>query len=295
MLEKYKILFFKILAVIAIFFLVDTYFSILVCHYEQYQYPNNKNCAEHCAVLNGPFVFYTALIFNWIGSHMEAISAAISAIATVAIARFTWTLWQAGEKQLAISSNLADIADKQVAIQGLQTDIQKMQHAVGRLQFIADHRPRLRIRHVTIDLDGNTLDKPRLVLHSGEKVTGSLVVVNFGGSNASISDSRYRIIFSQKRFPVAFDFDENALEMLVVNTILESGESCAVAIEDSVPAGSEYIDLRHFDINEWNIYVMGQIKYKDAGGNERFMGFCRKSGSDGKFTPVDDADYEYQD
>jgi hypothetical protein len=43
------------------------------------------------------------------------------------------------------------------------------------------------------------------------------------------------------------------------------------------------------------MYVMGQIRYRDSGGADRFMGFCRERGTDGRFRAVDDADYEYQD
>jgi hypothetical protein len=55
------------------------------------------------------------------------------------------------------------------------------------------------------------------------------------------------------------------------------------------------IFARAFDAEKWVVYVMGQIKYHDEGGADRFMGFCRERRSDGKFRPVEDPDYEYQD
>jgi hypothetical protein len=42
------------------------------------------------------------------------------------------------------------IARRQLLISGQQTDIQRKQQALERLQFLAAHRPRLRIRHVTL-------------------------------------------------------------------------------------------------------------------------------------------------
>jgi hypothetical protein len=79
----------------------------------------------------------------------------ITALATIVIAAFTAALWRstdklwlAGEEQKAISKNLADIAERQMAIAGEQTDIIAKQHAIGRLQFIATHRPRIIVREV---------------------------------------------------------------------------------------------------------------------------------------------------
>ena len=55
------------------------------------------------------------------------------------------------------------------------------------------------------------------------------------------------------------------------------------------------IILHRFDIEDWELYVMGMIRYRDEGGAERFMGFCRKWHRDGRFSAVDDPDYEWED
>ena len=76
-------------------------------------------------------------------------------IFTFILAAFTWMLRQttvdladAGERQIGIANQMADLAGQQVAITATQTDIQKRQHAVGRLEFFATHRPEITVHAI---------------------------------------------------------------------------------------------------------------------------------------------------
>src|SRR5208283_5284405 len=91
------------------------------------------------------------------------------------------------------------------AIAAAQTDIQTKQHAVGRLQYLATHRPRLRIRHVTV-CSGPPIKNPEFF--DGTQVKGGLVVVNIGGSDATIVNTRYRIFFSKFGLPAEAPYDQ---------------------------------------------------------------------------------------
>jgi hypothetical protein len=55
------------------------------------------------------------------------------------------------------------------------------------------------------------------------------------------------------------------------------------------------VEPRQFERGGWKIYVMGQIRYQDEGGRDRFMGFCRVGDGKSGFVAVDDPDYEYED
>jgi hypothetical protein len=59
--------------------------------------------------------------------------------------------------------------------------------------------------------------------------------------------------------------------------------------------GEEPFEIREFDRGDWKIYVMGWIRYRDGAGTERFMGFCRERQANGRFKPVSDPDYEWED
>jgi hypothetical protein len=80
----------------------------------EYCYESGETHQEHCAT------YHVALIALWqVGKALDRAAAGIAALAAVAIAWFTWTLyratnklWEAGERQLAIAKQSADTADR---------------------------------------------------------------------------------------------------------------------------------------------------------------------------------------
>jgi len=225
--------------------------------------------------------------------------AAFTAVLAISTIGLWLTAIGSGRKQSSDMERMADIAEKQMLIAGRQTDIQQKQHAIGRLQFLATHRPRLRVRHVSLIAQGDVIGHPTLFFANGNKIKGSLVVVNIGGSKAMIIETRYRIFFTKTGLPTSAPYDENfRSDLLLPGQTLDIGESCATPIEDEIvmePEKGEDRDIRQFDREEWQIYVMGQIQYQDEGGANRFMGFCRKRKPTGRFLPVKSPDYEYED
>ena len=164
------------------------------------------------------------------------------------------------------------------------------QHAIGRLQFFATHRPKLRVRHVSVADPALTIGHPTLFYQTGERVKGGLVVVNIGGSDATVVETRYRIFFSKTGLPISAPYDEDfRTDLLMPNQILKPGKSCATPIADTIrmdainPDG--VLKIRPFERDGWTIYVMGQIRYADGMGAERFMGFCRMRDKTGKYRP----------
>jgi hypothetical protein len=222
---------------------------------------------------------------------------AVLAISTIGL----WlTTIVSGRKQSADMSRMADIAEKQKLISGLQTDIQSKQHAIGRLQFLATHRPRLRIRHVNLHEGAEPLGF--ISWDHGDEVKGSLIVVNAGGTKATIVESRYRIYFSRTGLPAGeAPYDTTFQDLLIPGQELDVGESCVIPLKDKIEMWGDSIPtedgrtLRRFEQEGWSVYVMGQIRYRDEGGAERFMGFCRKRMSNGRYRPVKSPDYEYED
>lgn len=142
------------------------------------------------------------------GEAITAFFTLVLGLATIGLWISTRELWKSGEKQsVAIAnqsarmSEMATAAGQQVAIIAAQTDIQKKQHAIGRLEFLAVHRPRLRIRHVTLDERAEPLGF--IPWDHGDEIKGSLIVVNAGGTKATIIESRYRIDSAKSAFLLA--------------------------------------------------------------------------------------------
>ena len=186
----------------------------------------------------------------------------------------------------------ANIAEKQMLIAGQQTDIQLKQHAVGRLQFIADKRPRLHVRHVVVGIP---------LARDPEKITGSLVVVNQGGTEARILDSRCRIYWDSVGLPMDPPlYDAKSLPLHGPDDgPIVAGASIIYSIAATELLSDAY---RHNIVSRGiKLYVMGYIRYADLDEKERFMGFCREyeppavSGGHSRFKRVDNEDYEYQD
>jgi hypothetical protein len=204
-----------------------------------------------------------------------ALAAFIIAWFTYTLRRSTDELRESGEKQIVISKQLADIA---------------------KAQHIAATRPRLLVRHIEI----NSVFSADFTIMLGHeaKISGRLTVVNAGGSKAHIVTSEHRIFAAKDGLPIRPPYDGSYPNLLAGGQSLEVGESVECAISDTLvmPFDERFgRPVRQFADEGWSLYVMGRISYMDDAGAERFMAFCRERKSDGRFTAVDDHDYEYED
>jgi hypothetical protein len=245
----------------------------------------------------------------WITDHATVLSAVVSAVAAVVIARFTVVLAGAtrglktsADEQIAEAKALREIAKTQATISGAQNDVLIQQKQIAQMQHLATHRPRLRVRHVYVDDSGILIGQPGFSFIHGARITGGLVVVNVGGTKARIVDSFYRIYFSKTGLPIKSPLDDRGHRLIGVageHKVMEIGESLSVGISDTIvmepPPAPDMVVLRKFEREDWKVYVMGQIQYQDEGGHDRFMGFCRVGDQKSGFRPVDDPDYEYED
>jgi len=95
------------------FFFVDWAFGISIKEYQPNNYSTDQQSyRERLALFNGPFSFYVASIWEWIGRHVEPISAAITALATGVMAIFTGRLWFSTEKLWSEAKAASEIANK---------------------------------------------------------------------------------------------------------------------------------------------------------------------------------------
>lgn len=204
--------------------------------------------------------------------------------------------------QVRIAREQADLTEKQFLLTGRQTDLTERQHGLTRLHYITDKRPRLTIRHVIIDNPTPNMGYQSWLFQPEHPVRGSLVVVNNGGTVAKITDSRYRIYYSNVGLPINPPLDEASVKSLhaPAAVAIEGGKSCTFQISTEEPLGHVGGEITH-GRNNWRLYVMGYIRYADLTDKERFMWFCREYhrpdvvGGEGRFVAVDNPDYEAQD
>ena len=199
---------------------------------------------------------------------------------------------QTAQRQTEKMGEWANSAEKQMLIAGQQTDIQLKQHAIGRLQFIADKRPRLHVRHVIV---GTPL------ACGPNKITGSLVVVNQGGTEARIVDSRCRVLWESVGLPMQPPL--NDARSLPLHSPNDGPIVAGASRVYPITATELLLDAYRHNIESRGIklYVMGYIRYADLDEKERFMGFCREyepppvTGGNSRFKRVENEDYEYED
>jgi len=170
------------------------------------------------------------------------------------------------------AKELVSITGSQMAIAARQTDIIEKQHAIGRLQFIATHRPRVVVRFI----QGSTQDDPPSVF---------VTVVNIGVGEATIVQFGGDIGWKRELASTVFTGSIFAGPKPISPIILQSGERHTFEI-----TGRATTTLgRH-------MAVLGAIRYADAAGVERETGFCRYYDNvRSRFDPSDRSEEEYCD
>ena len=204
-------------------------------------------------------------------------------------------------KQLDLAELQHDLTEKQFLLAGRQCDLAEKQYGLQRLQFLAEHRPRIKIR--SVGLSKAPGDWP---IEEAKPIVGSLVIWNDGASDAVILETQYMFLMSHQGLPMVPPLDSGQAKHLIVETphTLIGHGSLLVPIEwgrqgprgAAIRTGSEVLYL--FGAIR---YHGGDINMADGTMRERWMGFCRRyvlpefMGGDGRFISIDNPDYEYSD
>ena len=235
---------------------------------------------------------------NILASERVAYYTKILAIFTGALSAFgviqVWFLIRADQK----AALAADLAGKQMALSGRQTDLAEKQHGLGREQFFATHRPRLVLKDVFFDEDNLVFE-----------------LVNIGGSDAKIVGGFVVLAFvsDERRFKDAREGNRQGLDGAVFSAgqLRQFKGDVPAAIRDQL---TRMATLAHFPDaarirNADNpappmqdIYFFGAIQYVDGRGEEfgvtRLSAFRRLyviDGPLGGFKRTGNPDHEYAD
>lgn len=240
---------------------------------------------------------------DWRQSTHVNLSITVAVLTVIVTTVQTAILW----RQSILMDRMRQTAEKQANIADRQTTIAEQQHIIA-------YRPRLKVRHVTVDDSiGTRSGQPGITFDGGGPVRCALVVVNEGGSDAEILESPFFTMFLKDNFlPVMLNVDENSSApqmpdgaLFHPKTIIKIGEAKIVTIIGKAKMENNNTDLgvtriRKFKEEGWKLYLLGSIRYRDTakpevGGHDRYMGFCRVwDGLDG-FRSVNNPDLEYQD
>lgn len=201
-------------------------------------------------VVGAPLLFYLDL---------NEASILLTACATVIVAVFTWTLSQ------------ATTATQQVTERTL---------AHLQREFLATHRPHLKIRHVEF-------------IRGEDETAIAFTVVNVGESTATIIESSVTpwIWVKGDKWP--------ALPPYAPKTANPRVKTLANGQESRWKETDETWALFLVDIDgskTHDMMLLGYIVYADENGTRRRLGFChRRLPNTERFEPVPDLDYNYED
>lgn len=203
---------------------------------------------------------------SWITEHATVISAVVSAIAAAVIAWFTVSLARATTGMLTATSE--------------QSRLTKESIELANKEFIASHRPRLRVRRIKAHLQD---DDPLRI---------SYVVVNVGETRAAME--RHEVWLHV----VPSGTDERPLqEKILVETLqLERGEFHPFITTEKTDIKYNTLWGIHPEGRGGTFQVRGIIEYNDDNGVMRRTAFLRTYDPKlGRFRPSDDPEEEYED
>ncbi|MGO8855144.1 MAG: hypothetical protein ACLQO1_05465 [Steroidobacteraceae bacterium] len=203
---------------------------------------------------------------GWLDVH----NGAVTAVATIVIAAFTVFLVRVSNRQASLISDQIKLA---------------------RDEFMATHRPRIRVRNLVINA-------PRFDM--GFPISGQFFVSNIGGSTARIVESYSEVLWNVNSLPMERPYEGNeGNEAVPDDTIIEAGSSNRGKFGSKAPWGFDGIPGGEGP-DGIRVFVLGWIEYIDESTMpiRRRTAFCRefqqRNGS-ARFYSVPDPDYEYEE
>lgn len=204
------------------------------------------------------------------GVFVDKHNGSLALIATFAIAAFTLTRWLATSRNARLTRESIELA---------------------RDEFIADKRPRLRVRNVVVRPASVTGYYPTL-FHPKQFVGGQCYIANHGGTDAIIVEAHCEVFWTNIPLPMQRPYEgKNA----AIRSTIPPGGSLPFPFQSDRPLGERESD----DIKSGGncqIYVLGWVEYDDLRGVRRRTAFCRMYDPVRlRFFAVDDLDYEHEE
>ena len=223
----------------------------------------------------------------WLASERHAGHMEKSAAAAEIAAEAAKAAADAAVAQTTKMGEWTDIAEKQMLIIGRQTDIQEKQHAVSRMQFIADKRPKIRVRNIVVRTNGGRPFFPR------EFVSGQCYMANVGGTDAKITETLCEVFWTNGPLPMERPYEGR--DGLKSTAVLAAGQSSPLSFQSDEPIDVFTASGIMTGVGAW-IYVLGWVEYEDIQGVRRRTAFCRRyDHARGRFVEINDPDYEHEE
>jgi hypothetical protein len=225
-------------------------------HYQPNRYAAYENQTIFNVCTTGGPVWLAGRLVHYIVSHPDVFLGFMTALATGAIAWFTYSLRNSTNEQGRLTQQSIDLA---------------------RQEYVSTHRPKLRVRHI----------RPRL--RHGEPISVHCTVVNIGETSARLD--RYEVTVAT--FPINGPKLQESI--ILKGHDLVGGQSEVFFTERGTSFTydeSWNLDQPHGG----PMFIRGILEYLDDNNVIRRTGFSRKyNPTTNSFSFVDDPEFEYED
>ncbi len=220
---------------------------------------------------------------------LDVTSALITAIATALLTGVTYMLVRLGREQ-------AEAASRQIAISGQQADIQLKQQQIERMELIATHRPRLRIRNIVVKNPRPEIMRGSLFV-GGDFVSGQLYVSNVGGTDATIIEHLVLVYWSDQGLPMERPYEGQDGYVYQSPVKLQAGQSVPIPFQSrDVIETKDIANMIRNGQHSWQLWVMGWVEYVDDSNIRRRTAFCRRyDPTSRRIVRKEDEDYDHEE
>jgi hypothetical protein len=185
-----------------------------------------------------------------------------------------------------------------VAVGGIQAWILKRQTEIINRTLVLGNRARLAVRDVTLNDDKRLINYRQIPGGpSSEPLSGSVLTVNIGGTDAYLVEEYSEIIFRHTGAPLRVG-DNRFHGRPLGHVRLPPGMNTR-GIGFSTSAGDPILDtvlLNRIRERELEVFLLGWVGYRDELGNYRQTSYCRKWDLESmRFIGTSDPDYENAD
>jgi hypothetical protein len=259
---------------LAIFVLLALLFAWVVSGSQAFQscFHENNNTESYRGLYESESVIGKSIIRLWLNAEcgltfFDKDSGALTAIATIAIAWFTWTLWGATTEQGRLTQQAIDLA---------------------RAEFIGSHRPKIIVRFVQGPFPQfpDPANRPYVWVTVANVGVNRAIIEKFGADLARRVNGQWMFGIEAAPKPVS-----EIIPNRPSSIILMSGERYVFTVTER-PHSSGFVYSKPVG----DLCLVGRILYRDDTNVTRETGFFRVS-SEGRerFIASNDSEEEYQD
>jgi len=223
-----------------------------------------------------------------------AIAQALAAVVTLAVIIIQSIIFA---RQAKTNSDQATLMKTQTDISRHQANIAHDQKTISHQMYLADNRPRLRIRNVVVYRTRNGQRDEKALLFADQEIVGQCFVSNIGGVEAKIVEAHLIVVANQMGLPMERPYEGDLPNRQMGGVVIKEGQSRPIPFREQNPLVTLTGEPDRARSGEFPLFIMGWITYTGHTDAIRRTSFCQRwDARKRRFVRVDDyPDYEHEE